>query len=535
MAQLLFPKSIQFKWIGFIKVISLFLIELGSIHFARHSFGIDCNPAAFGLCDIARNILLLSYSLGAALVLLALFDRGAFARLIGQTDTRAVPLCMNLAGMGLLFASLPVLQAAPTGAMFAGLVALWAVAIGLVIVGSVLMIAPASGWAQFLRSLGWAGPLVVIAGAVAPFVAVALRPLWNGEALSNLTFHNVTWMLQVMGQDVVSRPEEKIIGAGTFFVDIAPSCSGIEGLVLTTTFATIYMALFRADLRFPHALLILPMALFASWMLNGVRIAVLVQIGISGYPELAIGGFHSHAGWLMFTLLSLGIVLVAQSIPFFHARTAPQHSAPAAPLPPFFQDPMVAQIFPFLVFMASALLASTFSQTPAIVYPLRALAMLAALALFWPYLRALPWRIDPLAVGVGVFIAAYWVGFAPTSDAPPPFAELGAGAAAIWLIARCVGTSICVPIIEELFFRGYLMQRIAPVGASRFYGVLSVLVTSGLFAALHDRWIEAGIAGVLFALIMLRSRNVTDAIICHAVANALIAGWALASGNWSMI
>lgn len=288
---------------------------------------------------------------------------------------------------------------------------------------------------------------------------------------------------------------------------------------------------------FPHALFILPLALLASWALNAVRIALLVQIGISGYPGLAIGGFHSHAGWLMFTILSLLIVLTAQAVPIFHAKTRgiTGDLPPAPAVLPFFSDPVVAQIFPFLVFMASALLASTFTQEPALAYPSRAAAMGIALALFWPYLENLPWRIDPLSVAAGVAVAGLWVATAPAPESAPPIEALGTFAAIVWVIARCLGTAVFVPIIEELFFRGYLMNRIAPAGATALRISLAVVVTTALFALLHDRWIEAAIAGLVFAGLALRSRNVTDAIVAHAVANGLIAAWALATGNWAMI
>ncbi|MEP4194697.1 MAG: exosortase E/protease, VPEID-CTERM system [Aliishimia sp.] len=536
MANLLFPNQIQFRWFGLIKVVSILIFELGLIHFARHSFAFECLPGEFGLCDVARNMLLASYSLCAVLFLLALYNRGAFRDLVAQTDIRLIPLVMNLTGLGLLLLSLPALKAEPTSMVLFLISLLWIAATTLVVSGSVLLLAPWQNWKTFFAELGWVTPLVIVAGSAAPFAAIALRPLWRDDALADMTFHLVSWMLKLNGQPIETFPDEKIIGFGEFFVNIAPSCSGVEGLVLTTTFAAIYLTLFRQDLRFPQAFLILPVALCASWLLNSVRIAVLVQIGISGQPELAIGGFHSHAGWLMFTLLSLGIVLVAQSIPFFHARDSDtQTRTTPQPILPFFSDPIVAQIFPFLIFMASALLASTFSQAPAIVYPLRALAMIAVLGAFWPYLRGLPWRIDLVSVGAGVVIAAYWIGFAPDQVGSPLIAELGTTAAAIWLLSRCVGTSILVPVIEELFFRGYLMQRLAPNGATLLRVGIAIAITSILFAALHDRWIEAAIAGVIFASIYLRSRNITDAIVSHAVANALIAAWALASGNWAVI
>lgn len=537
---LLLPNSRQFRPAGALRVALVIAAELAVIHFLRHRFGFECQLDQTPLCGAARNALLASYGVAAALVLLGLFDGRAIRHLLRYSDTRAVPLIANMLGLSLLIASLPLLRADLGPAGVAALWALWAAAAAAVIAGATLMLAPLRIWRSVLRRLGWVAPLAVIAGATAPFAARMLYPLWQVETLAALTFDMVTRLLTLAGTPVQSFPDTRVIGAESFFVNVANSCSGVEGLVLTTIFAAIYMALFRRTLRFPHALLILPLALLASWALNAVRIAVLVQIGISGYPGLAIGGFHSHAGWLMFTILSLLIVLTAQAVPLFHARVQvaggeqEASDAPPAP-PPFLSDPVVAQILPFAVFMASALLASTFAQEPALAYPMRAAAMGVVLALFWPYLEALPWRVDPASVLAGIAVAGLWIIAAPAPGSPPPVAALSGFAALVWVVARCVGTAVFVPVIEEIFFRGYLLNRIAPPGAPALRVAGAVVVTTALFAVLHDRWLEAALAGLVFAALALRARNVTNAIVAHAVANALIAGWALATGNWAMI
>jgi membrane protease YdiL (CAAX protease family) len=46
---------------------------------------------------------------------------------------------------------------------------------------------------------------------------------------------------------------------------------------------------------------------------------------------------------------------------------------------------------------------------------------------------------------------------------------------------------------------------------------------------------SAALAGILFGLVYLRRGNITDAIISHALANAVIAGWALTQGDFSVI
>ena len=43
------------------------------------------------------------------------------------------------------------------------------------------------------------------------------------------------------------------------------------------------------------------------WVLNAVRIALLVMIGDAGHKEIADQGFHYHAGTLLFCATALGL------------------------------------------------------------------------------------------------------------------------------------------------------------------------------------------------------------------------------------
>jgi exosortase E/protease (VPEID-CTERM system) len=366
-----------------------------------------------------------------------------------------------------------------------------------------------------------------------------VQPLWRVQVLSDATFHAVVWVMHAVGVDVMTNLAERVIGTPTFSVNIAPLCSGLEGIGLIVLFVTIYLVLFRRELRFPAALLLYPFGILASWLLNVVRIAVLISLGIAGHPDLAANGFHSHAGWLMFTVLALVIVGLARWSGFFAAPVGGARPV-AAPLVPFLADPVVAQILPFAVFMASALLASTFANMPTLVYPLRAVAMAAALAMFLPYLRSLIWRLDPLALGTGLAIGVIWTATAPPAagtDMALAGALQGLGGAAFvaWVVARVVGTTVLVPVIEELFFRGYLLQRLMGAQGLIWRVALGVVVTSVLFGALHDRWLLAGVAGAVYAVLRLRSGRISDAIVAHAASNAWIAGAAILANDWSLI
>ena len=58
---------------------------------------------------------------------------------------------------------------------------------------------------------------------------------------------------------------------------------------------SLFLVLFRQDLRFPQAFCLLPVGVLAIWLCNVVRITALILVGAYGSPEIAVGGFHSQA------------------------------------------------------------------------------------------------------------------------------------------------------------------------------------------------------------------------------------------------
>jgi exosortase E/protease (VPEID-CTERM system) len=100
-------------------------------------------------------------------------------------------------------------------------------------------------------------------------------------------------------------------------------------------------------------------------------------------------------------------------------------------------------------------------------------------------------------------------------------------------LSRIIGAVILVPVIEELFFRGYLLRRLDRGGAAMC--ALALLVSAAAFAILHDRWLAAGLAGLVFGLVMLRQGKLSAAVAAHASANALIVFWAVAMNDWSVM
>ena len=489
----------------------------------------DVAPDAF--CAFAGRIVPRGIGVLVGLSLFLLARPKARAILFESRVIRLGALALNLTGFLVIMSPWTVLSDASGPAAVSLAIFAWVLGGIAAAVGAALLLAPFTTWRQLAGEHGWTLLALIAVGLALPELSDQLAPLWYmTEWVTEATFAAVVWSLEALGYVVETDLETKGIGAENFFVRVGSQCSGVEGFALITIFLTLYLALFRKDLRFPHVLVLFPVGLLLSSLFNVLRITVLLVLGIEVSPELAINGFHSHAGWLTFTVLSIGLILISRSIPVFRRSD----ETATAPLSPFFRDPEVARILPFIVFMASALLASTFSETPALLYPWRAAAVAAVLALFWPYLRSLPWRLDPLALGSGLIIGAAWIASGPAAAESDLLAGMTGVSLTIWVVTRMLGTTILVPVLEELLFRGYVVSRIAPSGTGVRMGI-AVLVSAVLFALLHDRWLAAGLAGVVFGLLVWRSRNITDAIVSHAAANGTIALWALLTGAWHVI
>jgi exosortase E/protease (VPEID-CTERM system) len=498
-------------------------------------FDFECRrTGAETLCTLVSTAPLRALIVAAALAVIVALRPALRAGVAGALRPALAPgwLALHLAGfLTVLAPRLFLSDSAGSAVLLAGL--------GLLVLGGLMAAAgAAAALIATLRGQGTTVAVALAAAALAPEIAWVSQTAWLLGPITAVTFHLVVGTLALLGEQTVVDVADADVGVAGFVVSIATQCSGVEGMALITGFAGLYLALMRNELRFPRALVLIPLAMAASWLLNVVRIVTLILIGAHVSPELAVNGFHSHAGWLMFTVVSLTLVAAAHGWPWLRAAgPVAAVAAVRAPLPPLAQDWNAAQILPFTVFMASALIASTFAEQPALWYPARLAAMAAVLWLFRDLYLRLDWRLDPVALAAGAAVGVAWLATAAPSAADAALdariAQMSGLAFAGWALARIVGTSLAVPLIEELFFRGYLMRRFDTGGMAMRLVALAASVVP--FAALHDRWLAAGVAGLVFAAVALRRGRLGDAVIAHAVANALIAFWALVTGGWSAI
>lgn len=181
------------------------------------------------------------------------------------------------------------------------------------------------------------------------------------------------------------------------------------------------------------------------------------------------------------------------------------------------------------------------------LYLVKVSCVATALVLLAPQIEELrdTWKISgrewlqSLAIGIVIFVL--WINLDQpwaTMGAPIGFDPRHAGGKIDYPLAgiRIAGATIVVPVMEELFWRSFIMRWIektdfcvlAP-GALAWRGLL---VSSALFGIEHNLWLAGLLAGVAYGWLYIRSGNLKSPVIAHAVTNFLLGGWVLYSGQW---
>lgn len=177
----------------------------------------------------------------------------------------------------------------------------------------------------------------------------------------------------------------------------------------------------------------------------------------------------------------------------------------------------------------------------------RGVAVAAVLGIFWSAYGELHHAVAPrareaglaLAAGAAVFLA--WIAL----DSPPWALEMGPGFSPldaqgrvdpVLAGLRLASLVLVVPVMEELFWRSFLMRWIDRkdflAGDPRVVTPLAFVVSSALFASEHSQWFAGLLAGTCYAWLYKRTANLWVPILAHGTTNALLGIWILATHDW---
>ncbi len=200
------------------------------------------------------------------------------------------------------------------------------------------------------------------------------------------------------------------------------------------------------------------------------------------------------------------------------------------------------------------------------VYPVQTLVCGALLLGWWRHYTFTPWRGLGLAAAFGILGIAAWIapglilhwnrdpgmawpawwnwlewsdrydGFDPTLlDGHP------AGKAAS-IAMRFLRMVVVVPLVEEIFWRGFLMRYIvAEIRQSEWQKVafgthhwISFVITTLGVTFIHNRadWPAAFVWGALMYLVAVRTRSLGACVLMHAVGNLILGIYVLQTRQW---
>lgn len=113
----------------------------------------------------------------------------------------------------------------------------------------------------------------------------------------------------------------------------------------------------------------------------------------------------------------------------------------------------------------------------------------------------------------------------------------GFRASGLVLFFRTIRAMVMVPIIEELFWRAWLLRWLVrpdfqnvPLGT---YTAGAMWISALLFASEHGPYWEVGlVAGLIYNYWMIRTKSLGDCILAHAVTNGALSLFVIATGRW---
>jgi len=224
---------------------------------------------------------------------------------------------------------------------------------------------------------------------------------------------------------------------------------------------------------------------------------------------------------------------------------------------------ILPRILPFccyMVFIAAREVSVLFSgmsdkltDTVSFIYPVQIAIVVAALCYAVPRCPELSLRdvglsgsrgrntLFSAATGVAVFaiwihLDLPWARIGTPAGFSPDIAEPGLPRNAL-LAVRLAGATLVVPVMEELFWRSFLIRYIrkpdftsVPAGSLHWPSFCAVAL---LFGLEHHLVVAGIIAGIAYNIVLIRTGSIMQCVLSHAVTNGMLGVWVILTGSWS--
>ena len=208
------------------------------------------------------------------------------------------------------------------------------------------------------------------------------------------------------------------------------------------------------------------------------------------------------------------------------------------------RHPATPYVAPFALFLLLTEIGRWVPGSLLWIYPAK--TFLAGVLLFW-FRRAyseVKLEFSWLAIAVGLVVFLLWIGtegyypLLSQSQTISPY-ELVKGiwyGTMAWISIRIFGAVVIVPIMEELFWRSFLLRYLINTDFKRVklgtFDWSSLVWTVLLFGLEHQRWLAGMMAGLLYTLLLYRAKSLSACILAHSITNLALGIYVLATQHW---
>ena len=219
-----------------------------------------------------------------------------------------------------------------------------------------------------------------------------------------------------------------------------------------------------------------------------------------------------------------------------------------------FNKNAIPRVIPFAIYIlflvagsAIAQLFNDFSIDVKWLYLIKIISVIIALGFFWhrfDELSVKPPAQDFIYAGVaGLIVFVIWIFPYPSWLASGkevaginPMLEQMTLQNILWMTARVLGATLIVSVMEELFWRSFVMRwfdnkdflALDPGKITAF----AYIGSACLFALEHHLWLAGLFAGLVYGELYKTYKNLWIPIFAHAVTNFALGIWVVLTGNW---
>ena len=182
------------------------------------------------------------------------------------------------------------------------------------------------------------------------------------------------------------------------------------------------------------------------------------------------------------------------------------------------------------------------------LYPIKTVLVVGLLIVFWRQYKELDFSDfknlthTGASVLLGLLVFVLWInmdwGIATFGENKgfDPFLIADTGTRNIMIFSRIFGAALVVPIMEELFWRSFMLRYVITsdfmtvrIGT---YTLTSFVICSVLFGLEHNLLLAGIMAGASYSLLLYWTKSIYQCILAHAVTNLVLGLYVLQTGCW---